>query len=367
MVEDSTHAAAHRSPLRIAVVGAGLIGRRHIDLVLGSPSCHLAAIADPDPGADTIARDAGVARYSDLDALLASHPPDGVILATPNAVHVAQAVRCLEAEVPVLVEKPIATSVADGLRLAVEAERRGVPLLVGHHRRHSPILAAARGVVASGRLGRIVAATATTLVAKPSEYFDAAPWRRASGGGPILINLIHDIDALRMLVGDVASVRAVASNRVRGFPVEETVVVAMEFAGGALGSLVLSDVAAAPLSWELTAGEDPAYPHHDDRDCYVLAGTVGTLGVPTMRLTTADGPPSWWRRMRASVARPGPADPLARQLEHFAAVIRGEAEPLVTAADATESLRVTLAVAESIAIGAVVACGPAGGADRSAP
>lgn len=340
------------------MVGAGLIGRRHIQLVLDSPSCRLLAVVDPDPATDAIARDAGVRRYRRLDEVLASHPPDGVILATPNAAHVPQALRCLQDGVPVLVEKPIATSVADGIRLAADAERRGVPLLVGHHRRHSPILAAARELIMGGRLGRIVAATATTLVAKPDEYFDAAPWRRESGGGPILINLIHDIDVLRMLVGDVVSVRAVASNRVRGLPVEETVVVATEFVNGALGSLVLSDVAAAPLSWELTAGEDPAYPNHDDRDCYVLAGTHGTLGVPTMRLTTSEGQPSWRRQMRTSVARPGRADPLARQLEHFVAVIRGEAEPMVTAADATESLRVTLAVAESVATGAAIACSP---------
>ena len=243
-------------------------------------------------------------------------------------------------------------------RLSREAEERGVPLLVGHHRRHSPTLAAAREIVASGRLGRIVAATATTLLAKPDEYFEVAAWRREPGGGPILINLIHDIDALRMLVGDVVSVRAVASSGVRGLPVEETVVVAVEFAGGALGSLVLSDAAAAPLSWELTAGEDPAYPRYDDRDAYVLAGTLGTLGIPTMRLTTADGTPSWRRPMLASVDRPSGADPLARQLEHFSSVIRGESEPMVTGRDATESLRVTLAVAHSVATGAAVACGP---------
>jgi len=345
-------------PVRIAVVGAGLIGRRHVELIRASPSSRLAAIVDPDSGAGAIAREAGAPWHRDIDALFASEHPHGVILATPNAVHPPQALRCLQEGVPVLVEKPIATTVVDGLALADEAERRGVPLLVGHHRRHSAVLAAAHEIVMSGQLGRIVAVTATTLLAKPDEYFEAAPWRREAGGGPILINLIHDIDALRMLVGDVATVRAVASNRIRRFPVEETVAVIVEFVNGALGSLVLSDVAAAPLSWELTSGEDPAFPQHDDRDCYAVAGTSGTLGIPTLRLTTAEGPPSWRRPMRRSVARPRASDPLATQLEHFVEVIRGEAHPIVTGRDATESLRVTLAVAESAATGDVVACGP---------
>jgi predicted dehydrogenase len=346
-------------PVRIAVVGAGLIGRRHIQLVRGSPFSSLTAIADPDPGVESFASEAGIRWFRSLDDVLADERPQGVILATPNEMHVPQGLQCIEAGVPVLVEKPIATTVSDGLRLAVAADRDDVPLLVGHHRRHSPLLTSARDVIASGRLGEVVGVLAMTLFAKPDHYFEAAPWRREPGGGPILINLIHDIDALRMLVGEVVNVRAIASKSLRHSAVEESVAVAMEFAGGAVGSLLLSDTAASPFSWEMTAGEDPVYPHYADRDCYVVAGTRGTLTIPSLRLTTADGAPSWHRRMLESVARPAPGKPLARQLEHFCAVIQGNAKPMVDGRDAVESLRVTLAVGESARTGQSVACGPA--------
>lgn len=346
--------------IRIAVLGAGLIGRRHAGLIAEHPHTALAAIADPDPGSAAVADEFAVPWHADLDGLLASPPaPDAVIVATPNALHREHALRFIDAGIPVLMEKPIATSTDDGTLMAEASERRGVPLLVGHHRRHSPIVQSARAVVASGALGDVVAVNVTTLFAKPRAYFEGAEWRRRAGGGPILINLIHDIDALRTIVGDVVAVQAAGANQVRGFPVEETVAVALRFANGALGTMVLSDAAASPLSWELTSGEDDAYPQQPDRDCYHIAGTLGSLGVPTMRMTTYEGPPSWRSPIRTSVVDVAPEDPLRRQLGHFCAVVRGRERPLVTARDAVESLRVTLAVAEAVETGQAVSCGPA--------
>lgn len=317
------------------------------------------AVADPDPLAASVARTAGAPLFPSLDDLLATVRPDGVVLATPNPLHLPHALACIAAGIPLLVEKPIATSVADGRRIADAAERGGVPLLVGHHRRHSPRFVAARQILADGLVGDVVAVTAATLFAKPPEYFAVADWRRLPGGGPILINLIHDVDALRTLVGDVVEVQALASNSMRGEAVEDTVAVTMRFVGGAVGSLILSDVAAAPLSWEMTAGEDPAFPRYGNRDCYVVAGTRGSLGIPTLRLTAADDTPSWRRRMRLTVASVTAADPLDRQLEHFVDVIEGRTTPMVTARDAAETLAVTLAIAEAAQTGGTVACGPA--------
>lgn len=347
---------SHDVPPRIVVIGAGLIGRRHVDLVSRSTHGELVGVVDPDPRAAAISHDAGVRWHRTIDDLLAADPPDGAIVATPSDLHLRHAAACIEAGVAVLVEKPIATSVDDGLRLVEAAEIHGVPLLVGHHRRHSSALAAAREVIESGILGDIVAVTATTLFAKPPDYFEAAPWRRQPGGGPVLINLIHDIDALRMLVGEVVSVQAVASSRVRRFPVEDTLAATLRFANGALGSVVVSDTAASVLSWELTSGEDPAFPRHDDRDCYVIAGTQGSLGIPTMRLTTYHGEPSWREPMRTSTATVNIVDPVARQLAHFCDVVRRSADPKVTGRDAVETLRVTLAIAEAARTGQTIPC-----------
>ncbi|WP_028661203.1 Gfo/Idh/MocA family protein [Nocardioides insulae] len=345
--------------LRIAVAGAGLIGRRHIELIAANPRCELAAVVDPAPSAVEIAAGAGVPRFQTLGELFAAGRPDAVILATPNRLHVPGATECVAAGVPALIEKPVAEEFSEALALAEAAEAAGVPLLVGHHRRHSPILGRARELVEEGALGRLVAVQGSAIFYKPDDYFDAAPWRREAGGGPVLINLIHEIDNLRFLCGDIVSVQACTSNATRGFPVEDTAAIVLRFANGALGTFLLSDAAASERSWEQTSGENPDYPTHPEENCYVLAGTDGSLAVPTMRLRTYPDRDkrSWWEPFETSTAHVDRADPLAAQLEHFLAVIRGEQPPLATVRDAAETLRVTRAVAEAARTGGVVETG----------
>jgi predicted dehydrogenase len=342
--------------LTIAVAGAGLIGRTHMGLVAESAECTLAGIVDPAPAAVETARGAGVPLYTTLAELLARQRPDGVILATPNALHVEQALACIAAGVPALVEKPVAHTVAEGERLAAAADRTRAKLLVGHHRAHSPILETARAIIARGTLGRLVAVAGSALFYKPSEYFDDAPWRKAAGGGPILINLIHEIGNLRSLCGEIVAVQALASSAIRDFPVEDTVAINFRFASGALGNFLLSDTAASARSWEQTSQENKAYATYPDEDCYVISGTRGTLSIPTMRLKVYDRDEdrSWWKPFRTEVAPIDRADPLARQLAHFCAVIRGEAAPLVSVRDGLANLRITEAIGEAARTGKIV-------------
>ena len=72
-----------------------------------------------------------------------------------------------------------------------------------------------------GGIGRLTAVAALWLLQKPADYFDVA-WRREPGGGPLLINAIHDIDDLRFVCGEIEEVRALVSNTTRGFKVEDT-------------------------------------------------------------------------------------------------------------------------------------------------
>jgi predicted dehydrogenase len=339
--------------LQIAVAGAGLIGRTHIALIRASDECALSGIVDPAPSAVPTARNAGAPLYASLADLFTAQRPDGVILATPNRLHVAQALECIAAGIAALVEKPVADSVEEGLRLCEAAERAHAKILVGHHRVHSPLLATARAIVQSGKLGRLVAVTGSAMFYKPDGYFDEAPWRRQPGGGPILINLIHEIGNLRALCGEIVAVQALASNAIRGFPVEDTVAIGLRFAGGALGTFMLSDTAASARSWEQTSQENPSYATYPDEDCYVVVGTDGSLAVPTMRLKTyaRKNDRSWWKPFELSTAPIERDDPLERQLAHFCAVIRGEASPRVTARDGLANLRVTEAVAEAARTG----------------
>jgi predicted dehydrogenase len=281
---------------------------------------------------------------------------DGVVVASPNRFHVEQALRCIDEGVAVLLEKPVAASVAEAERLAEIVEARNARVLVGHHRAHSPIMARAKAVIDEGRLGRIVAVMGSVLFYKPDHYFDDGPWRRELGGGPILINMIHEIHSLRMLCGEIVAVQAFASHAVRGFPVEDTVAINLQFAGGALGTFLLSDTAACARSWEHTSQENKAYPTYPDEDCYVIAGTVGSLSVPTMRIKSyaKPGDRSWWKPFACEVVDVVREDPLARQMEHFGTVVRGEARPLVSVRDGLANLRVTEAIAEAVRSGGTI-------------
>ncbi|TQN42240.1 putative dehydrogenase [Blastococcus colisei] len=345
--------------VRIVVVGAGLIGRRHIDLVRAGTRCELAAIVDPAPAAGELAARLDVPWSPSLTDLLAEPLAErtGVIVATPNRLHVGHGLACIAAGVPVLVEKPLADSVADGVRLVEAAEAAAVPLLVGHHRRHSPLVESARRLVHDGTLGRLVAVQGSALFHKPDEYYDAAPWRREPGGGPLLINLVHEVDVMRAICGDVVAVQAMAASTIRGFPVEDTAAVSLLFANGAMGSFLLSDAAASPRSWEQTSREDPRYPTHPDEDCYLVAGTTGSVEVPTMRLRTYAGTRSWEEPFESTIVDVPRDDPLVRQLDHFCDVVLGAAAPLVSGRDALETLRVTQAIAEAARTGRLVELG----------
>lgn len=346
---------------RLAVAGAGVIGRRHIELIQACPRTRLCALVDPAPDSVDLAASLGVPHFFSLQDLLAQPPsqrPDGVILATPNPLHVPGALLCAQHGVPALIEKPVADSLQAGQQLLEALARHPVPMLVGHHRRHSSTLQLARRTVQSGQLGRVVTVMGSAQFYKPDSYFAQAAWRKEAGGGPILINLIHEMDNLRYLCGEVASVHAVASNAVRQFAVEDTVVMTLTFASGALGTFTLSDTVASPRSWEQTSGENTAYPRYPSQDCYFIAGTQGSLAVPTMRTWSypADGrAPGWNTPFAEQTLALAAVDPLAAQLDHFCDVIAGRAAPIITVADALQSLRTVEAVRRSIATGQTVA------------
>lgn len=334
-----------RKPLSIAVAGAGLIGRKHCELIGLSDDCRLAAIVDPSPEARDYAVSHQTPYFATLDDLLSRAKPDGVVLATPNRLHVSGAIACLERGVPVLIEKPVSDDLESARALIAVEEKARVPALVGHHRRHNPIVQAARRAVRDGLIGDLTTAVSLWLLKKPDDYFDVA-WRREAGGGPILINLIHDIDNLRFICGDIVEVGAQLSSKARGFPVEDTMAATFRFANGAVGTATVSDATPAPWSWEISSGENAIYPKQDE-NCYLFSGTKGSLALPRMDLWSYAGKPSWWEPLTRSILDASRADPLVAQLAHFAAVIRGEQEPIITAADAAGTLAVIEAIRRS--------------------
>ncbi len=341
-------------PVRIAVAGAGLIGQAHIKRILEEPQAELAAIIDPSPQARAQAEALGVRCFADLEEGLRLAKPDGVVIATPNQLHVPNGLRAVAAGVPMLLEKPVSVDVESALRLVETAEEAGVAILVGHHRRHSPLIQRARMIVESGRLGQVTAVTGLCLFQKPNQgYFDGSgAWRSAAGGGVVLINLIHVIDDLRNICGDIVAVQAAESNAARGFPVEDTAAMVLHFASGALGTLTISDAANAPWSWELTSGENKAYPQ-TDQSCYLVAGTKGSLTVPRLEVWSHEGD-GWWTPIQSERSIMPEQDPLTLQMNHFCQVIRGETTPILDGRSGTRTLETTLAVKTAAATGQLV-------------
>ena len=335
-------------PVRIAVIGAGLIGVRHARIAAAEPTVELAAIVDPAPSAGALAQELGCPWYRDVAEMLASARPDGAIVGVPNTLHVPVGKACAEAGVHMIVEKPVAETVEAGLDLVAAAERAGVHMLVGHHRRYDPAVEGARAIIAGGEIGRVVAVSAVWGARKPDAYWSVA-WRREAGGGPILINLIHDIDCLRHMVGEIVEVQAVTSSAVRGFPVEDTAAILLRFAGGALGTVTLSDAAPSPWNWEAASNDNPGI-SPSWQDCYQVMGTDGALAFPNLavwRHASAQGPGGWELPLLKEPRRIGPRMALAAQMRHFAAVIRGEETPRITGRDGLATLAATMAVHEA--------------------
>lgn len=340
--------------VRLAISGLGLVGLRHAQAIMAQPGVELVGVVEPNEKGRAEAANLAVACFDDLSDLIDQIRPDGVLIATPTSLHVEQAKICIDHGVPVLIEKPIATS-SEAARAVVDiAEAQGVPVLVGHHRRYNPLIEKAREVITSGAIGEVRAVQATCWFYKPDPYFEEASWRKQQGAGPISVNLVHDVDLIRHLCGEVTTVRAVAALSRRGFENEDVAAAVLELEGGAIGTLTVSDSIAAPWSWELTAREHPIYPPTPE-SCYLIGGSKASLSVPDLRLWSHTGAvPDWWAPISATSLTRTAADPLMAQIAHFAEVIRGHEQPRVSGREGLRTLEVIEAIQNSARTGEMV-------------
>ena len=327
--------------IKLAVVGAGLVGQRHISAILKHKDVKLVAIVEPNPTEDINSLD--VPCFSNLKEMFTAISLDGIILSTPTPLHVSQGLECIEQSCPVLVEKPLATSAVQAKILTDAAEHASVPLLVGHHRRHNPLIQKAKELIVSGEIGNIRALQATCWFYKPDEYFDIAPWRTQKGAGPISVNLVHDIDLMRYFCGEIISVQAQMAPSIRGFDNEDLAAAVLKFENGVIGTVTVSDSIVSPWSWELTSREYPIYPMTSE-SCYLLGGSNGSLSVPDLKVWSHKGERNWWNPISGTIAPRDASDPLINQITNFADVIRGNADALVTGLDGLKTLLVIEAI-----------------------
>jgi predicted dehydrogenase len=345
--------------LKIAILGGGLIGPRHAQSIISNPNTTLIALVDPAPHGPQLAASLNTAHYTSLTTLISSpHRPDAALICTPNHTHVPLALELIAAGISVLVEKPVSTTIEDGKRLIEAAREKNVKVLVGHHRRFNPYLIAAKKEVDGGRLGKIIAVQGAWALKKPDSYFyGIGEWRRGqSGGGTVLINLIHEIDLLQYLLGPINLVSALETIKTRGFEAEEGAAITMRFKSGVVGTFILSDSVPSPWNFESGTGENPTIPHVEKEagagGFYRIMGTEGSLSVPDLKVWSNQ---SWLDRLKTEdVEVEREKVPFDLQIQHFYEVVRERKQPSCSAEMALSAMVVCEAIKRSMKSGEAV-------------
>ena len=324
--------------VKLLLAGTGLIGHRHMQHILEHPDLELVGIIDPLITDEKIE---GVTTYSSL--IDVNKHADGIILATPTETHADLTIQSLEMGLHVLVEKPVAASLLEADKMILASEKTGLSILVGHHRRHHPLVNETINILKSGKIGRPVAASLMWLMRKQDEYFDVE-WRKGIDGGPIKQNLIHDVDTLRAFFGEVISVVGSGTNIVRNAKRHENGGVVLGFNTGMVATITFSDATPTPWGFEAGTGESPYIPKTNQSSMFI-ACTNGGLEFPTLKLWS--GASNWNEKPIMEHQNISEAVPLIRQLEHFSDVIRGKATPIVDAKSARETLSVILQIEQA--------------------
>ncbi|GAA5884852.1 hypothetical protein JCM6882_007123 [Rhodosporidiobolus microsporus] len=347
-------------PISLCIVGApGLIGKRWTQHALDEPLVDLSCIVDPTPFGEQFAKERGLTLFKSVDEMLAAKEAgkvkvDSALLATPNATHVPLGIQFMAAGITTLVEKPFSTDVESGRRLVAAEKASTTRLLVGQHRRFNPYTVNAKTLLDSGKLGKVLAVQGTWTTLKPSNYFEApTEWRRAAGtGGVVLINLVHDIDILRFLFGNIVRVFCELGPSTRGHAVEETGACTLKFASGVVGTFIFSDATTSPYNFEAATGENPLMPQ-ESQPVYTILGTEGSLSFPELRLWHYTSPShSWTDKLVQDEPLPvDPTPPFTRQLRHFVDVVEGKAEPSCGGLDGLRTIITLEAILESMKTG----------------
>ena len=243
--------------VRTAVIGCGDVSVVHLAAIAKLPGVELVAVCDPDPDRTRHLR---VPAFTDHLQLLKIVRPDVVHICTPHDQHVPVAIDCLDAGVAVLLEKPVAATVAEADRLIAAAGRNpGVRIGVCLQNRYNATSRAARELL---RSAEVTGASATVLWHRDPAYYRARPWRgrRAESGGGVLINqAIHTLDLLEWLVGEVTAIRGqVGRYALDGvIDVEDTAAAVLDHAGGARSVFfaTVANATDAPVTIEIVTAK----------------------------------------------------------------------------------------------------------------
>ena len=303
------------SPLRVAVIGVGHLGQHHARLLAGMEGVELVAVVDTKPGrAAEIAAKYGGAPLTDASEVLGR--VHAVSIAVPTESHVAVALPFVERGVPVLVEKPLASSVAEADRLIGEAERRGVLLAAGHTERFNPAVMAALPLVSSPRFVEV-----HRLGTFPERSLDI---------DVIFDLMIHDLDLLLTAVGsEVASIEAVGVHVLT--PRTDIANARLRFASGCIANLTASRI----------SRDRVRKARFFQLDSYVSID-FASQEVDVYRLVRGDGRPV----IQGGKLEIATDEPLRRELADFVEAVRTGRPPAVSARAGRDALELATRIAE---------------------
>lgn len=193
--------------MKYALIGCGRISPNHI-MAAKNNNLDMVAICDVDVSCmdDKVRKfdiPATVKKYTDYKVLLAEEKPELVAICTESGLHAGIAVDCIHAGCNVIIEKPIALSIADADAIIAAAEEKGVKVCVSHQNRFNKSIRKIRDAVEKGRFGRMFHGTAHIRWARDWEYYSRAKWRGtwAQDGGCLMNQCIHNIDLLIWMMG----------------------------------------------------------------------------------------------------------------------------------------------------------------------
>ena len=232
--------------MKYALIGCGRIAVNHIKAVVNN-NLEMVAVCDLLPEAiDILLKKTGydkpVERYVDYKEMVDNHPELELIsIATDSGVHAEIALYCIEKGINVIIEKPIAMSLADADEIIRRAEEKGVKVSACHQNRFNVAVQEMRQAVESGRFGKLSHGSIHVRWNRNKAYYEQAPWRGkwASDGGALMNQSIHGIDLLRWMMGDeVEEVYGVTRQQYHDYlECEDIGMAVVKFRNGAIGTI----------------------------------------------------------------------------------------------------------------------------------
>jgi len=318
------------APVRLGVLGAGIIAKSFMEAAPNVADLEVATVCDIDENrARSLAEPQNIAWETDYHAVLADDSIQAVYIALPHHLHEEVAIAAAEAGVHILLEKPMANSLQEADRMLSAQKRAGIKLMIGFtHRFHSELETAKR-LIAAGELGQLTLAVdvMTTGGVIPGWF-----WQKSEAGGGVLhVNGAHSFDRLRWLMGsEIVEVFAYTDTYDSRKTVEDSAVVALRFANGAMGATVHNWVTDSPV------------PFKCDLDIH---GTEGALRIDTWNaLEFSNADHTWVQRRERD-------DMFQKEIGEFVSAILEDREPRVTGEDGRRSLACVQAAYESARTG----------------